>query len=186
MRVVSLDCLFDEAKRTAVWFYETVCFVSLNSGDKATIYKHRNKRVSYARCRETMLAGKLTVTHSSSTTSSRGTRVICLGNRMCVWESDCELMGQYQPHSRRSDAKRRRPSVVVFYSGVKMREETKKALADILAHCEASGDSNIGEACRVVTRDLLNGGRSAYVPVVKTDPKNAEAAEVVFKPKKKR
>jgi len=66
-----------------------------------------------------------------------------------------------------------------------MREETQKALETVLEAAAATGDPNIGEACRVVTRDLLKGGRSAYVPVVIPDVTNNANAAVTWEPKKK-
>ncbi len=67
-----------------------------------------------------------------------------------------------------------------------MKEETESALHLILETAAATGDPNVGEACRVVRRDLLNGGRSSYVPVVQQDVTNPSNASVSFKKKPKR
>lgn len=71
-----------------------------------------------------------------------------------------------------------------------MREETKNALEQVLEAAAASGDPNVGEACRVVKRDLLNGGREAVSPPVlfasQEEPQPVDSPAVVWKPKKKR
>lgn len=44
-----------------------------------------------------------------------------------------------------------------------MRQETKAALLELIVLARVSGDSNAGEAARVVERDLLRGGQSTQV-----------------------
>lgn len=71
-----------------------------------------------------------------------------------------------------------------------MREETKNALEQVLDAAAASGDPNVGEACRVVKRDLLKGGRAAASPPVlfasEQEPLPVDSPAVVWKPKKKK
>ena len=71
-----------------------------------------------------------------------------------------------------------------------MREETKRSLEQVLEAAAASGDPNVGEACRVVKRDLLKGGRAAVSPPVlfasEQEPLPVDSPEVVWKPKAKK
>jgi hypothetical protein len=71
-----------------------------------------------------------------------------------------------------------------------MREETKNALEQILEAAAKSGDPNVGEACRVVRRDLLKGGREAVSPPVlfasEQEPLPVDSPAVVWKPKAKK
>ena len=86
------------------------------------------------------------------------------------------------------DAEGEMPAVeltTIFLQGMIMREETKQSLQELVFVARASGDANAMEAARVVERDLLNGGRNTYVPVVIPDVTNNANAAVTWEPKKK-
>ncbi len=77
---------------------------------------------------------------------------------------------------------------VAPYKGINMRPETKRCLEQMVIYCNASNDPAAVENARVVSRDLLNGGRAAYIPVNAVDPSPApvdESPQVKWKPKRK-
>ncbi len=77
---------------------------------------------------------------------------------------------------------------VAPYKGINMRPETKRCLEQMVIYCNASNDPAAVENARVVSRDLLNGGRAAYIPVNAVDPSPApvdESPQIKWKPKRK-